>query len=127
MSLPSACLFAFGGLTHNDKSCTIKLGPVSREAYLLVATEGSCFNDGKFKFVHWTTASRTARELAVTGRIIKSGHQPRRKNQKSKVLSTRTVRRSILRTLFEPYSVISESLVAVVFFPNHEQTFKRTE
>ena len=42
---------AFGGLTRatESRARVIETGPVSFEASLLVATEGSCFNDGKFK------------------------------------------------------------------------------
>ena len=42
---------AFGGLTCYSESCAIKSGPAAFEASSnsLVATEGSCFNDGKFK------------------------------------------------------------------------------
>ena len=41
---------AFGALTCYGESC----------ASSLVATEGSCYNDGKFKFDRWTTANQVA-------------------------------------------------------------------
>ena len=42
---------ALGGLTCYVESC----------ASSLLATEGSCYNNDKFKFDRWTTANRVAR------------------------------------------------------------------
>ena len=85
---------AFGGLTRCDMQS-------SRTQPLL---KNLCYWQQRvvalmtvsLKFDRWMTVNRIARWPEVAWTIIKNGYPPRRKNRKSKVFSTRTVRRTIL-------------------------------